>query len=1078
MKNGRRKGKGTLLSLLAVVVIAGCGGGSTSGGGAGSGASETGGSSSVSSAGSAAVSSESSAGVSSTGGTVSSLSSSSQGGGSSAGSSSSSPGGGWNIGQLQVYEDLDKIDWPAGLTPESVHANDFLLVRSHDAVTVGSFSFSKMNFNGPLYGRYLEVGLSDDEFPNEFKSLIEFEKDDIVTALKQKFPGKTLDEILEKVTTVSLAVWVESGDLDAVALIASPLFTERSVTWEGRPEETAVLGTRRYRGVRGWLNIEVPPGYFRAFMNGGQNRTAPGNTALVDFEYPFGTIHTLPDTILKFPSYLAFTLSMVSHDQGRHRLTLSSDETRRAPALVIAYESETAAQESVPEALGTEEDGERVALSVSVRPSSPKLGDRVEVEVTATDDTGVDYVAVTEQDRVVAYKAAPDDHTRTLSLVYRGRADGPMFSRKVTADDKGGLAAAEVRYLNLAVRGDGKAPELEVNAEYGIGEVYPETYRFIHNDGQKVTLHVHAEDADGLRRLRVVIGGQTRVFELDGEKSVDRSVEWYNDAGVSVKTFTYHVEVTDREGKVSYRDAGEAERLPIRDWDDLALYRNALLFRNTHISGTLPYNPYMKYVYGKGESYDCLRSWCWKAPKAWVFYKAAVEDIGKQGLCYGMSATSGALTSADLLKPWQLKDGAQSRDLEFSDEWTKKYVLTMHASQISDIGFVKAAEYWLYHNDDRRWVLGQIREGLAGDAKNGRYGILSISKGRFGTTAHAVVPWMIRKISDSEWRVYLYDSNKPDGPEIVQREHRVPDFSNPDYFPYLTIDRRHNRWWYQMAYNAADAAGDGDLWSNGDFFYIPYGGVRGDAGQYNTLSEARSLRVNDHDLPGLDDLASALFSFMGVVTSEEGVDLSVVDSHGRVAGRIGTQMKADAPGVVPVGLADTDNRKHEIFLLKKGERYTIDVRGLRNTEYNLSIVSGQVTTTISGKRIEADRKDTLSLLPDPAARDGIRLKFAAGVDDSRFRIEKVLRYAEVSNGTAEPRERVFELNDLDASAGSVLELKMNAAGDGVVVGSEKGETDFRLKILQSSPDGKILETLVDRPVTLQLNQQSTLVIHQ
>ncbi len=410
-----------------------------------------------------------------------------------------------------------------------------------------------------------------------------------------------------------------------------------------------------------------------------------------------------------------------------------------------------------------------------------------------------------------------------------------------------------------------------------------------------------------------------------------------------------------------------------------------------------------------------------------------------------------------------MKPGAQSNDLSCSDEWAKKYLMTAHGSQISDEVAAKAINYFKHHRHDRRWLLDRINDALDSSAKYGRYGVIAISNGNMldrDTSAHAMVPWMVRKINENEWRIYVYDPNRERGPRMIQNNHVLPNFEEFSYFPYVSVDYSGNHWSYYFG------AEDG-YWRDGDVYFIPYGDVRGDSGQYNTLNSDFNLKINDHDLPVGHGVWGAVFGYMAVATSDEGVDLSITDSQGKVTGYVNGRLRTDSSEVIPMLVADADNRNNELFLLEKGKEYVIRVNGLQSSEYNLSLFDGTSVTSIGAKNIVNAKADTLVLTPDPDAFDRYKLTLTSAVRDEAFVIEKVHNYAELDGNTPVPAVKIFQMNDLSIGAGDSLDVRFNASAESLIVNSSDSNVTFNLQIRQTDMKTGELNLILNKPMRIE-----------
>jgi hypothetical protein len=761
------------------------------------------------------------------------------------------------------------------------------------------------------------------------------------------------------------------GAIDMYALQAG--FDEDTVTWSTKPPRGAFQGTTELEAGSGPRYLDI-------------------STSLVE-------------SWIESPS-TNHGIVLVYSGLSQYGQAFSSDETSSPPTLIISYEGKP-----VPPPPPPPEDTEPCEISYTVTPPSPTAGQEVTITATATDNEAMDYIELSSVGEVLAFARTETGET-TLTVSATLVAQLPALQFSIRADDFG--PAPPVRDDVLIPTGTGTIPEVTIETDWEIEEVIPERYRLIKEDGQTVTITVTATDPDGIDSLTIYVPGGPYGFAYEGETSVSETITWVND-DPSFTSFGCDASVIDREG--NYGRAEGDEHFHINQPQDIEFMWYAAPGFHNPSWPDLPWNR-MRQAFGDGECYTWEKVG-WVSAYAWAWYKAAFEDIAKDGECFGMSTTAIEIYHYRI---WahQLEYPLQAFELSYPNSYTKQWVESRQGGQLGE-EVVKETidqyvEWWAEVGRHLR-KLGWIEEDLENDDP----GVICICEGGSG---HAIVPWMVRYMADGTMRVYVYDCNyasdvNPDGIHNPNA-----DINNFAYYPYMEFDA--DGWSYGMA--------GGGVW-NDDLYYYSYRNACGDMDQLVSPALGEDApKLTDHDLPSLLDCLVAVFS--------GDADVYVEDEEGNITGIYKGEIRKEIPGAVIIPMMGGSFTDHEMYALPIDEKLTIHAVGKGEGEYYLGLMGGHSLYALEEKSLSPGVEDRVIIEPFVGAV-GHRLRMQPGKADDDF----ILRLAFMFEGRVKAldrdyidREYIFEhFSALDESDFSVY---VEEGGESAVVESYGDDIEF------------------------------------
>lgn len=883
----------------------------------------------------------------------------------------------------------------------------FTILRSDKAVTVRQYS-ATTNLNHDQHGRYLVVNSQNDPFT---EILIDFDAQAISSALA----GVDFGDILE----AKLYLWNESGQASKLKLWRfDDDFNEDVITTSGslgsiNPTAQPVANVS---GDIGWKSFTLPRDILQEWLD------AP--------DQPHGVMLEPLDT-----SYLRF----------------SSDETTRAPALVISYRERSLVPSgltTVEEALGTDTDNEQCSVFIHADfAGALREGDDFSLQIKAKDNEELDYYrfrilrdigSMTGAREAYIYNQGHRELSYDVSGTINGDASTPdsHLLIDVWADDKSGLAPICHKHASIPIFKNDK-PVIDSSIEYlDVVDVRPNFYRLIKNDRQRILIRAAAEDdSDDISYMELWLPGDTAPRIYPGN-SLEHT--WTNVSGVSgLSDFNYTIRAVDTTGSAS---TYTSDPVPIRDWNELKLYNHALTFlnfgRETDMSKT-----YLKYIYGVDEVTGRLGNYTLKA-KEWY---SKLKDIATGGSCYGMSTTSIALTTGgESLEPANLDPGAASTaELDPPTDLVKVFVYAKQGSQLSKLVLEETYAYHNNHQDDLHFTLHKVLNTLNDEMSH--YGSLAIFN---GDTGHSIVPWMARQYPNGDWKVYVYDSNKIEGVSAIQKGLGEPSMGYMDDFPYVEFNLSTDSWRYLI--NSVDDDVP-DYW-NEDIFFNSHRSIVGN----NAYNDIRShLQMRDHTLPSVLRSIWESLSGQNILSTEtnDNIVLRIEDDDGN---SVLKSEKFGGNGAVPIRTLSGTTSSAGLYLIPGDKPMTIKVYGEKSGEYALKLLAGHLVVSIEGKHIEGQLVDTYAFTPDPDDPDSIKLEILSATANDPFVIRASFGYAKAREQEIVSAEKTYQFSHIKLGENMPMDITFERYAETLIVHSEeKSGFAFDLTVEETDENGDL-----------------------
>ena len=880
---------------------------------------------------------------------------------------------------------------------------DFKMFRTSNAVTLSSNS-SASNRNSDAAGRYLEVGEDGEE---QLEIAMQFDMTGIQSALQ----GIDHDDI----ESVILYLWNENGESMDIQLS----------TFDGTLSEGSII-----------TSDELALGH--------------PISALVNIIGDIGLKKIIiPRT--EFLTWLAssntFQGIFIEAATKGSSLRFSSDETSRAPALVVSYITPTInVTHTVEEEYGTESENERCNINISVEPSALREGDDFTVTINVSDDEELDYVDVFTRGSILQTTLNTNHYYGNLNSMEKsitlegtiipatnGGAMGDL-TVKVYAEDSAGLAPRQFDQVIIPIA-ENEKPAIESEIEFrDFTEVHPGFYRLIKDDDQRIRIQAASSDDDGIDRMELQIAGEANphVFNAD---SLDHS--WTN-TNPGTDTFKYTITAYDQKGVSSVYTSQE---IKIRDWDELVLYNHALTFKNVGRVSKMD-TKYLRWIYG-GEVRGLAGNYTVEA-RGW---HRVLRNMARGGVCHGMSATSIALaTGEERLLPENLQAGAvDSIDIASVDS-SRRYIHSKQGSQLSKRVFDDRYHYLHDHAGDVDRSLQDVINSLDGTFSN--YGSLSIHEGDSG---HSMVPWMARQVPGGDWKVYVYDSNKFEGVGKLQAySHGVtgdaPDLNEPSQFPVVDFYISSNTWQY-------DLNGTGDIW-NDEIYMISHSSVVGNS-SYNDMDIELDLVIRDHSLPGVSrTIWREIVGFMTLsVETDSTVTISIEDEDGN------TKMlpeKSDGNGVISLPTFNGDVSPVVNYLVPNDKKMRINVYGDKTGEYALLLNTGRMMVSIENKSISPQLVDTYEIVPDLKDPDVFAMTVTSAIENDDFVLTTDFIYGKIVDKKIIEAQKSYILKNMTFAADTPMTISLEDYADKLKVKStSKDVFSFDLSVEATSDKGEL-----------------------
>lgn len=899
---------------------------------------------------------------------------------------------------------------------------DFKMVQTSNAVTLSSNS-SASNRNSDAAGRYLEVGEDGEE---QLMIAMQFDMTGIQSALR----GIDHDDIVN----VILYLWNESGkSMDVQLSTFDGSLSERSaITSDGLALGHPISSLVSIIGDIGRKKIIIPRTEFLTWL-------ASSNT------------------------FQGIFIEAATHGSS---LRFSSDETSRAPALVVSYISpDSDVTHTVDEEFDEEIENERCDINISVEPSVLREGDDFTVTINVSDDEELDYVDVSTMGSILETTLNRNHYYGNINRTQKsitlegtiipstgGGSRGDLIVQ-VHAEDSGGLAPRQFEKVIIPIA-ENEKPAIASEMEFlDITEVHPEFYRLIKDDDQRIRIEASASDDDGIDRMELQIVGEANPYIFN---TGVLNHTWSN-TDPSTDTFQYTITAYDQKGISSVYTSQE---IKIRDWDELVLYNHALTFQNVGRVSKMD-TKYLRWIYG-GEVRGLAGNYTIEA-RGWHLI---LRNMARGGVCHGMSATSIALaTGEERLLPENLQAGAVDPIDIASVDSSRRYIHSKQGSQLSKRVFNDRYHYLHDHAGDVDRSLQDVINSLDGTFSN--YGSLSIHEGDSG---HSMVPWMARQVPGGDWKVYVYDSNKIEGVGKVQAySHGVtgdaPDLNEPSQFPTVDFNVSTNDWEYY------DVGTTGLIW-NDEVYMISHSSVVGNS-SYNDMDNELDLVIRDHSLPSVSrTIWREIVGFMTLsVDTNSSATISIEDEDGN------TKMLSENIGGNGVIFLPTFNGSESPivnYLIPDDKKMKINVYGDRTGTYAFYIKRGRMSVSIVDKSTAGQLVDSYGLIPNAKDSDDLTIEITSAIDNDGLTINSDFMYGKVVGKEIVESQKSYTFKNIIHPTNIPMSFSFKDHADDLEVSStSKVGMSFDLKVEATSDKGE-LESVFEETVRPTIKSEESL----
>ncbi len=872
-----------------------------------------------------------------------------------------------------------------------------LNIQANEAVYVDQEN-PDTNMNSGVNGAYLRVGTTP-EFGGKYWTLLEFR-------CRWASQGGQLPDNAQ-IKRVQLKIYKASGaagDVNLFPFYGS--FDENTATWRNKPiVDDNAIGSASIPATNGWclLNLSATWVHQRITLYHGQI-----------------------GVVLR-PNWTISAKSIAFH---------SDEHPSLKPVLVIYYQSSqessttpSPAQPSSP--TPPSRDTTPCNLTYTVTPPNPRPGQQVTITATATDNEAMYYLVIMRGSTELTRRDAATGE-RELRVSYTETAQLPSLSYQIFADDLSPSASPVSRTVTVPVTGSGAAPTLTVNAEWlTVERVIPEEYRLINNDQQQVRITVAASDPDGIRDLHIFINGEDNHFTFTGQTSVVRQVLWTNNTP-GLTRFYYYAQARDLEGRTttsevtSYRIA-QPQDIRIM-WHEAPTFQN---FDLRSLGGDLSWDR-MCQAFGDDECWH-VESWGWRSSYADALWSYLVRDIAAEGLCFGFSTMVNELYARRIAAS-QLEPGTTGGawQLSANNSYTREWIEARQAGQVSGEVAVPAAERCGLEGQELRGMDAQELLSLVEPRMSTtRLGVICILEGGSlldwrNIEGHAVVPWMVRHMTDGTVRVYVYDPNRETGVHNA-----AADFNNFEQYPFVEI--QGSNWSFLFGSEPRT------VWDD-VIFYVTYEEACGDMGQPITdpavcPDSGRRLYLTDHDLPNAVD---CIFAILG-----GSADAYFEDEQGNVTGIYKGRLRKEIPGSAFLApLMGGSFADHEMYILPAGRKLSVHAVGTADGEYGLHLMVQNTLYGIRNKRIVTGVEDLLSFEPREKTL-GYRLRIRPGVGDSNFLVMIAATFEGVVRAlNRESIDREYMMENVAATENSDFAVFVEEGGDALIVESYGDDIQF------------------------------------
>jgi len=436
-------------------------------------------------------------------------------------------------------------------------------------------------------------------------------------------------------------------------------------------------------------------------------------------------------------------------------------------------------------------------------------------------------------------------------------------------------------------------------------------------------------------------------------------------------------------------------------------------------------------------------------PFAQLLFDYYVEGLSQPGTCWGVSVASLKYYYGDL----ETDPGVEVHDLGYNyDHVTgiSREVRKLHISQVS----AEVIAHLVDHIDE---TPSEILARIQADLRANQPGVISIQNlfeglELFDMEGHAMVPVHLEEVSSSEWRIYVYDSNREgfstsrENTDTDEYE-EITDWNN---YPYIRIFTAGERWSFEMA--------GGGLWEADTRHRITISSGLGDVDIpfYGISYYPRSIAVRDnYTLP-------TSLTGLGMILSGS-ADSGIEDGEGNTLGydQDGSLRFEIAGGVPVCPMGNGLFSEREFYVLPDGD-YQVNIYGKGEGMYNWQSHDQDTMLAIQDAETHEGTQDTVTITTMIPSRSmtytleleegGNSLTFETSDRNKQYSvtITKMIAAQPIS-GT---NQRIFEVLDTNISKGDLARFNVSPDSNSLTYENNSDNIirfDLRLSQVKLSP---------------------------
>ncbi len=436
-----------------------------------------------------------------------------------------------------------------------------------------------------------------------------------------------------------------------------------------------------------------------------------------------------------------------------------------------------------------------------------------------------------------------------------------------------------------------------------------------------------------------------------------------------------------------------------------------------------------------------------------LLYFPVYHVAGRQGQCTGFTAAS-ALLSNHKAAPDEICPGCGSRIASWSKEDISFYVGHQQGT-VCSAEFIH--QFLAGFTDSTQEAIDKLNTALS----RGEHPGISIigfpdETRECSAAGHTMLVDRVRNMGNGIYRIYVYDSNRPDTSGIAETDQWHTSYNgycDMDHSPYIEVNTATNNFSFLLGH---DPRGIDAYWTRG-------------TGKCTIHVETR-IGEGDVDLPMISTallyLPLSLFehdtftlplSVEGFITLVAGnADVSVEDSAGNVMGTAGVQT-GSIPGafIIPAPADDGSGEGVTVILIPEDTIFTVHAYGKNDTGHALAILSprGASAFLLAGPA----SRETFTISPQA---DG--LKVGTGQDAFQGALHLLARQ-QVKAGDIAPEadesvkdEELFytRVYSFKGSFGTVAQAFL-IENDGTLTAISQGRNSFRAYAISNSEAGNV-----------------------